>query len=112
MKWCGKIGFFVEEEVFKDGIGTGVWKNRIVEKQYLGDLVSDYRSQDAGNNQVNDNLNVNNRISIIADRFIDEHIIDIKYIEFKGQKFKLKAFSQNYPRIELSIGGVYHEEQT
>lgn len=111
MKWSGKIGFFVDEEVFKDGVGTGVWKQRIVEKHYSGDLLRDYRTQDPSN-FVNESLNISNSISIVCDRFIDEHIMDIKYIEFKNKRFKVKAFTQNYPRIELTIGGLYNGSQT
>jgi len=111
MKWSGKIGFFVDEEVFKDGVGTGVWKQKIVEKHYSGDLLRDYRTQDPSN-FVNESLNISNSISIVCDRFIDEHIMDIKYIEFKHKRFKVKAFTQNYPRIELTIGGLYNGSQT
>ena len=111
MKWSGNIGFFIEEEVFKDGIGTGVWKKRMVEKHYSGDLLRDYRSQEPSGS-VNDNINISNTISIVCDRFIDEHIMDISYIEFKNRKFKVKAFTQNYPRIEMTIGGLYNESQT
>lgn len=111
MKWSGKIGFFVDEEVFKDGVGTGVWKQRIVEKHYSGDLLRDYRTQDQSN-FVNESLNISNTISIVCDRFIDEHIMDIKYIEFKNKKFKVKSFTQNYPRIEMTIGGLYNGQQT
>lgn len=107
MKWSGKIGFFIEEEVFKNGVGTGVWKKNITERHYAGDLIKDYRSQDSSG-QVNDNLNISNTISIVADRFIDDHIMDIAYIYFKNKKFKVKSFSQNYPRIELQIGGLYN----
>ena len=112
MKWAGNIGFFIESEVFKDGVGTGVWKSEIVERRYTGDLIRDFRTQDPGNGQVNDNFNISNSISIVADRFIDEHIVDMKYIEFKGAKWKIKSFTQNHPRLEISLGGLYHEEQT
>ena len=111
MKWSGKIGFFIDEEVFKDGVGTGVWKQKIVEKHYSGDLLRDYRTQES-NNFVNESLNISNTISIVCDCFIDEHIMDIKYIEFKNKKFKVKAFTQNYPRIEMTIGGLYNGQQT
>lgn len=111
MKWSGKIGFFIDEEVFKDGVGTGVWKQKIVEKHYSGDLLRDYRTQES-NNFVNESLNISNTISIVCDRFIDEHIMDIKYIEFKNKKFKVKGFQVNYPRIELQIGGLYNGQQT
>lgn len=111
MKWSGTIGFFIDEEVFKDGVGTGVWKQRIVEKHYSGDLLRDYRTQESSN-FVNESINISNTISIVCDRFIDDHIMDIKYITFKNKKFKVKSFTQNHPRIEMTIGGLYNGQQT
>jgi len=111
MKWSGNIGFFIDEEVFKDGVGTGVWKQRIVEKHYSGDLLRDYRTQESSN-FVNESINISNTISIVCDRFIDDHIMDIKYITFKNKKFKVKAFTPNHPRIEMQIGGLYNGQQT
>ena len=107
MKWSGTIAFFIEEEVLKNGVGTGVWKKHITERHYAGDLLKDYRSQDSSG-QVNDNLNISNTISVVADRFVDDHIMDIVYITFKNKKFKVKGFTNNYPRIEFMIGGLYN----
>lgn len=112
MKWSGKIGFYVDEEVIKNGIGTGIWKPQIVERSYTGNIVRDYRSQENTNDKVNEDANISNNISVILDRYLDSHICDIKYITFKGVKWKVKGFTINHPRIDISIGGVYNERQT
>lgn len=112
MKWSGKIGFYVDEEVIKDGIGTGIWKPQIVERSYTGNIVRDYRSQENTNDKVNEDVTIANNISVILDRYLDSHICDIKYITFKGVKWKVKGFTINHPRIDISIGGVYNERQT
>lgn len=109
MKWSGKIGFYVDEEVIKDGIGTGIWKPQIVERSYTGNIVRDYRSQENANDKVNEDVAISNNISVILDRYLDSHICDIKYITFKGVKWKVKGFTVNHPRIDISIGGVYNE---
>lgn len=112
MKWSGKIGFYVDEEVIKNGIGTGIWKPQIVERSYTGNIVRDYRSQENTNDKVNEDVTISSNISVILDRYLDSHICDIKYITFKGVKWKVKGFTPNHPRIEISIGGVYNERQT
>lgn len=109
MKWSGKIGFYVDEEVIKDGIGTGIWKPQIVERSYTGNIVRDYRSQENTNDKVNEDVTISNNISVILDRYLDSHICDIKYITFKGVKWKVKGFTINHPRIDISIGGIYNE---
>ena len=112
MKWSGKIGFYVDEEVIKNGIGTGIWKPQIVERSYTGNIVRDYRSQESTNDKVNEDVTISNNISVILDRYLDSHICNIKYITFKGVKWKVKGFTINHPRIDISIGGVYNERQT
>lgn len=112
MKWSGKIGFYVDGEVIKDGIGTGIWKPQMVERSYTGNIVRDYRSQENTNDKVNEDVNISVNISVILDRYLDSHICDIKYITFKGVKWKVKGFTPNHPRIDISIGGIYNERKT
>lgn len=111
-KWSGIIGFYVNEEVLKDGRKTGVWKSHIIEKKYFGDILRDFRSANPSDSSTNDNVSINNTISILSDQFINNHIMDIKYVTFKGFKFKVSGFSVNYPRIEMSLGGLYNGEST
>jgi len=109
MKWSGTIGFYVDEEVMKNGVGTGVWKAQIVERPYTGTVIRDYRSQEQTNDKVNADVNISTAISVVLDRYIDAHIADIKYVVFKGVKWKVKGFTVGHPRIELTLGGVYNE---
>lgn len=112
-KWCGKIGFFVNEEVIKDGRKTGVWKSRIEERKYYGDMMADYRKIENSAYSTNGNININNKLSILSDRYLNDNLMDIKYIEFKGQKFTVQAIDTiNSPRIIMTLGGVYHESKT
>lgn len=112
-KWCGKIGFFVNEEVIKDGRHTGVWKSRIIERKYQGDMLADYRKMENTAYSTNGNISINNKLSILSDRYLNDNLLDIKYIEFKGQKFSVASLDTiNAPRITITLGGVYHESKT
>lgn len=112
-KWFGKIGFFVNAEVIKDGRHTGVWKSTITERKYYGDILADFRKMENASYSTNGNINVNNKISILSDRFLNDNLMDIKYIEFKGTKFTVQSLDTiNSPRITVTLGGVYHESQT
>lgn len=110
MKWSGTIGFYVDEEVMKDGIGTGIWKAKVVERPYTGNLIRDYRSQESVNDKVNSDVNISNTISVVLDRYIDSHLCDIKYVTYKGVKWKVKGFTVNHPRLEISLGGMFNEK--
>ena len=62
-KWFGKIGYVVTEET-----EPGVWEETVTEREYFGDMTSDRRKrQNSG--EVNDDINLSNVISIVADPF-------------------------------------------
>jgi hypothetical protein len=101
-KWYGKIGFCNTEEP-----EPGIWENKITERNYYGDLLSNYRKfQNSGG--VNDNINIANKISIISDLFADQNFHKIAYAEFMGNKWKVTDIEVLYPRLILTLGGVYN----
>ena len=104
MKWYGKLGFAVTSG--KDGI----WKDDIIEKQYTGELFKPRVSFQNSNN-VNDNIILNNQISIIANKFAYDNYQCIKYAEVLGKLWKVNSIEIQYPRLILSIGGIWNGEQ-
>lgn len=102
MKFYGTIGFSYEEET-----RPGVWTPITQEHQTYGDVLSNVRRWDA-DSDVNDDLNVTNRISIVANRFMFEHLGAMKYVLWNGTKWKIKSAEIVRPRIVLSLGGVYN----
>lgn len=101
-KFYGKIGY---AETKDDGHGS--WTEQIVEKEHYGDLLQDTRRyQQSGN--LNDNLVVSNRISILADPFAMENSHLIRYVEFMGAKWKISSIEVQYPRLILTLGDVYN----
>lgn len=101
-KWYGVVGYAVTVETT-----PGVWKERIVERNYYGDLVRNTRRLQSAD-QLNDNVNVANEISIVADPFANENFHSIRYAEFMGAKWKISNVEVLYPRLILTLGGVYN----
>lgn len=101
-KYAGKIGFAVSEET-----KPGVWTERMVERQYYGDLTRNTRRlQSSGN--LNDNVTISNQISIVADPFANENFHAMRYVEFMGAKWKINSVEVQYPRLILEMGDVYN----
>ncbi len=101
-KWYGKIGYAdtVETE-------PGLWESTITERSYYGDIIQNNRMiQNSGN--INDNVNINNQISIVADPYANQHMYDMRYIEFQGAKWKVTNVTVQYPRLLLNIGGIWN----
>ena len=102
MKWHGIIGFSETKET-----KPGVWTPTIVERPYYGDITSSHwKRQNSG--KVNDDINISNQISIVADAYAELHCSAMTYIEFMGEKWKISDIEVQRPRLILSIGGVYN----
>lgn len=106
MKFFGKIGYCYSEE--GSGERAGIWEDVKVEHSYYGDVLSASRRYENQNDSVLDNLNVSNRISIVADPFAYEHFFAMKYVEWMGCKWKITSVEVQRPRLILQIGGVYN----
>lgn len=104
-KYRGKIGFMTTVETAR-----GVSQPSIVEKTYYGDLVRNNRRWSPQSNTIIDDIQIDNQISIVADKFANEHIGYMRYATFAGSKHKITSASVEYPRIVLTIGGLYNDE--
>lgn len=102
-RWYGKIGYGVTEET-----SPGVWTEEIVEREYYGDIIRNLRRLETSD-QVNDNISITNEISILSDPYALENFHSIRWIEFMGTKWKVSSVEVQYPRLTLSLGGVYND---
>lgn len=105
-KFRGKVGFAIVEEE-EPGIYS---PTTIKEREYTGETVKWVSKWQIGDG-INDNQSLENQISIIADPFAFEHFTNIVYIEFMKSKWKVNSVEIQYPRLVLSVGGVYNGQQ-
>ena len=59
---------------------------------------------------INDNLQLNMQVKIVADGFAYEHFSQIRYAVVFNSKWKVTSVEVNRPRLTLNFGGVYTEE--
>ena len=102
-KFCGAIGYAVTKET-----EPGIWEEQIVEVEYFGDVIRYTRRINAPG-KVNDDISISNQISIIADPFANNNFHAMKYVVFMGAKWKVSEVTVEYPRLILSMGGLYNE---
>lgn len=102
MKFYGRVGYAENSETSQD-----VWDDSIIERMYVGDVLSNNRRANNGES-VNDNLDISNRISVVADAFAYEHFFNMKYVEWMGTLWKIQSVEVQRPRLILSLGGVYN----
>ena len=101
-KFYGPIGYAESKEVT-----PGVWVDEITERYYRGDVIRQSRRWDSGES-INDNLQISNELSILADPFAYEHIHNMKYITWMGADWKISKINIQRPRLLLTIGGTYN----
>ena len=101
-KFYGKIGFAEPVET-----SPGIWDEKITERPYFGDLVrnTNVSQSPAG---VNNNVNISNGISVIADLYANQNSQFMRYVEFMGAKWQITNIEIQYPRIILTLGGIYN----
>lgn len=106
MKFYGPIGYAETVET-----RPGVWEEQITERMYYGNLTRNTR-QLQSSETLNDNINIANEISIVADPFAYENFHAIRYVSFMGAKWKVSKVEVQYPRLILTAGGVYNGESS
>lgn len=104
-KWFGVIGY--EETV---ETSPGVWKEQITERSYYGDVTRNNRRLQS-TDKVNDDLTISNEISIVSDPYANDHFYSMRYVEFQGAKWKVSNVEVQYPRLILTLGGLYTNGQ-
>lgn len=101
-KYYGAVGFSVTKET-----APGVCALSIEEHFYAGDLLRNgRRNQNSGN--LNNNIVVTNEISILADPFAYSNFHSIAYAVYMGAKWEVSSVNVEYPRLILTLGGVYN----
>lgn len=104
-KFYGIIGYAKTVET-----DPGVWEEEIIERMYFGDLLSNFRNlQNSG--EVNDDVNIANKISIVSDPYANENFHSMRYVEFMDTRWKVTNVEVLYPRLILTLGGVYNGKQ-
>lgn len=101
-KWYGAIGFASSHET-----RPGFYEDQIEERSYYGDIVRYSNRWTSSQDSTNDDLTINNQISIVADPFANDNCHSMKYVRFMGANWKITNVEVKYPRLILSVGGVY-----
>ena len=101
-KFFGSIGYAETLET-----SPGIHREIITERDYYGDVIRNSRKLQSGES-VNDDVVVNNSLSIVADPYAYNHFFAIRYVKWMGAVWKVTNVEVQSPRLLLTIGGVYN----
>ena len=102
-KWYGVIGYGDTVET-----SPGVWTEQITERYAKGEVIRNAIAIQS-TDQLNEDIKISNSISIIADPYVNSNFHKIRYITYMGTKWKVTNVEVKYPRLILTIGGIYNE---
>lgn len=103
-RFYGEIGYGTSVESPE---GSGVWVDEITEVEYQGDVVRNTRQLE-NTEKINEDINVANSITIVADQQAFENFMRIKYVRWAGVLWTVTTVEVRSPRLILSLGGVYN----
>lgn len=101
-KFYGAVGYNTGEQVETK---PGVWEDKILEKNYFGDIL--YPGRRVSEEGINPDVTLSNAISIVADGYANDHLFAIKYVRYAGALWEVNNIQQEPPRLVLRLGGVY-----
>ena len=101
-RFHGNVGFSIPYES-----EPGIFTDQMVERSYFGTIVQHTRRWEKGEG-LNDDLTLENRISILADDYAYQHCSGIKYVCWMNARWKVNSMKVEHPRILLSLGGVWN----
>ena len=103
-RFHGVVGY---GNTVENPVGSGIWEDQITEVPYYGDVVRNTRKLDEGEN-LNNDISVQNSISIVADQYAIEHFFLIKYVQWAGTLWTVTSVEVQSPRLLLRLGSVYN----
>lgn len=120
-KFCGMIGYgemvdrglnwpwdpFNFDRDNASQVDTGIHEEAIVERKSVGDILQNQHRWQS-REELHDDLVVSNRISIVADAYARDHFFNIRYVTWRGVRWKVSHVEVQHPRLILTLGEVYH----
>lgn len=101
-KFYGQVGYAETKET-----RPGIHEDVVTERNYTGDVFRNVRKLEPGES-VNDDVVVNNSLSIVADPYAYQHFFAIRYVRWMGTLWKVMNIEVQSPRLLLTLGGVYN----
>ena len=101
-KFYGAVGYGESVKT-----APGVFEDVVVERSYYGDVLRNTRQFRDGDT-LNNDITVQNSISIVADAYASDHFFAIRYVEWAGTRWTVTDVEVQSPRLLLRLGEVYN----
>lgn len=103
MRYFDKFGYTtgsVETE-------PGVWEDVIVEHEHIGTVENRTEAYTVAGS-VLPQYRTTTAVSVLSDGTLKENYTDLRYVTLKGQRWTIGSIVEEFPRLTIYIGEVYH----
>lgn len=104
-KFYGIVGFVKTEE---DRNRPGVYREVVTEKPYYAEVIRSIKRLQGVPDKLNDDVAVDVQLSILCNPYLMENFSHIRFVEWMGAAWKVNSVEPQFPRLILSIGGIYN----
>lgn len=101
-KFKGVVGYVDTVET-----KPGVFEETVTEKNISGEILRNSQSWQ-GQDKVNSDFALMNRFSFIGDAFMQGNLSKLRYVTYRGEKWKVTSVEINHPRVNVLVSGVYN----
>lgn len=91
-------------------LAPGSYGEKIVERPLRGTVEKLSQKMEMGE-KVNNDLSINNTLSLVADAYAREHFAAIVYVAWMGSLWTVSSVKVERPRLILQMGGIYNGER-
>lgn len=106
-KFYGTIGYAETSET-----SPGIWEEIYTEHPSIGDVLQEDRSLSAKDTSTIPDIRISNRISIVCDKYVWDHINNMRYVKWMGAAWEISKVEVQRPRLILTLGSLYHIPET
>lgn len=101
-RFSGLVGYATEEETV-----PGVWTPVERTRKMKGNIIRQSATNQSSGN-VNDDVSLNHRISLIGDAYAFDNYFNIKWVKMDTKRWKVTSIEVSRPRITVTLGGVWN----
>lgn len=102
MRFYGAVGYAEPAET-----APGVWEDVITEHMYYGDVIRSARRLES-TTTLNDDVTIENSISILADAFAYVNFSKMRYVSWNGEHWTVTNVEVRRPRLILTMGDLWN----
>lgn len=103
-KFAGLVGYATPAKE----TAPGVWSAAETSERLLrGDVIQQSKTENTST-KINDDVILQNRLSLVADKYAFQNYHNIRYVKMDGGVWKVTAIAVANKRLILTLGGVWN----